>query len=205
MVLVAFVTPQCGRSCRVASGAAGPHLPSRSSRRFRRAGRSPEGVAALFGSVAIGGRLPAEEAGDSYGSTKKGGNGRTCPRSATGRSRSFNEYHEAGGLEDGKAARFRSVDRTGGEADGFGAVAVAAGPEVSNDKRPDRPGDRGSLTRSLGCCAGRGQTARPPCDSASRLSPAWSGPAAPSSKAELLAADRSHPTQLGSERSHAVD
>ena len=30
----------------------------------------------------------------------------------------------------------------------------------------------------------RGRTARPPCDSASRLSPAWSGPAAPSSKAE---------------------
>ena len=51
---------------------------------------------------------------------------------------------------------------------------------------------------------GGGRRVRP-CDSASRLSPAWSGPAAPSSKAELLAADRSHPTQLGSERSHAVD
>ena len=31
---------------------------------------------------------------------------------------------------------------------------------------------------------GGGRTARPPCDSASRLSAAWSGPAAPASKAE---------------------
>ena len=62
----------------------------------------------------------------------------------------------------------------------------------------------GATTRP-GCCAGGGGTARPPCDSASRLSPAWSGPATAVLEGRALAADRSHPTQLGSGRSHAVD
>ena len=47
--------------------------------------------------------------------------------------------------------------------------------------------ERQPAVRSCSCGRtglSRGRTARPPCDSASRLSPAWSGPAAPPSKAE---------------------
>ena len=75
--------------------------------------------------------------------------------------------------------------------DGSGSSPPRSPPgrRASIDPSPapvDRGGPRAPPTnlRRVRTWLSRGRTARPPCDSASRLSPAWSGPAAPSSKAE---------------------
>ena len=70
---------------------------------------------------------------------------------------------------------------------GPGVRATPLAPRLRPPRGPFRSTCGTSLRKArleLETRNSRGRTARPPCDSASRLSPAWSGPAAPSSKAE---------------------